>query len=675
MKRHLFQSISALFLLATLSMASCNKEDIPGEDPEVQQPVANEITFTATLAPKGEDPQSKAISTGTDANDKEILNVTWAVDEKIALYYQTSSGYAKATAKVTEVNDGVATIEATLDANTIDGGTVNFVYPSTLANDTGNDIDESKLMTQYGKIDGIANSISKKFDAATGDGKIVLSGGTTLPTTATVTNEKGTGTVSLQNRVCICKFHLTVYTIGVNGTLATLFSGTNDDLTINDGNGHTYTIKSTKEWPGGVMLSGATGNPGYATGDDIYVAMLPIENKPLTFSLTYNDNSVTKNLTLTTKPGTLAAGKFYRNVPVTMQFLNMDITGDITTTLTVPEGMTVTVSAANINTTSAPAIVLGEGSRLILIRTNTIRATLADAIQCNGNATIEFKSTTNTITAVASANNGIQIADGKSLNITGSGSTTFTGGICVGSGATLKMNGEAVSPDICIPNGATLNCTGVTYGSTITIANGSTLRLWEMTLNVTSGPGIQCDGNATIILDGANTVTTSAKDYPAIQAGGSGTTLTIQGDGSVTATGGNWGAGIGSKWQQTCGDIEIKSGTITANGGNWGAGIGSSSSFGTGSNQTTCGNITISGGTVTAIGGNEAAGIGSGVSAICGNITITNGVNKVTAIKGSDAPYSIGKGYHDDSTCGTITIGGTVRNQEDFTGSTFIYQP
>ena len=41
----------------------------------------------------------------------------------------------------------------------------------------------------------------------------------------------------------------------------------------------------------------------------------------------------------------------------------------------------------------------------------------------------------------------------------------------------------------------------------------------------------------------------------------------------------------------------------------------------------------------------------------CGTITITNGVTRVTATKGENAPNSIGAGK--DGTCGTVTIGGT----------------
>ena len=658
MKRLLFRSLFVLCLIAAFSLASCNRmEENPDNAQEIQQPAG--IAFTATLAPKGENPQTKAISSGIDDNGKEILNVAWAVDEKIVLYYQISGGYAKATAKVTDVNDGVATISASLDATTIDGGTVQFVYPASLANDKGDDIDESKLMTQYGKLDGIANSISKRFDAATGEGKIKLSGGTSLPTTATVTDKTGTGSVSLQNRVCICKFHLTVYTVGVNGTLVSL-KEMNDDLTIRDGNGHTYTIKSTKEWPDGLAPAGA-GNPGYGTGDDIYVAMLPITEKPLILSATYKD----KTHTLTTQPGTLAAGKFYRNVPVTMQLENLEITGDITQTLTVPDGMTVTVNDANFDVTRAPAIVLGEGSKLILQGTNTISATYADAIECNGNATIDFQSTTNTVTAVTGSNKGIQIADGKSLNITGTGSAAVSGSIDLQSSALLKFNGQVASHDIYIPDVTTLSAGGITVGSTITIADGATFTLSWTTLNVTSGPGIQCSGNATLILDGTNYITTTAETFPAILPGGSGTTLSIRGSGSVTATGGQYAAGIGSgsytsdiTTEYTCGNIIIESGTITANGRYGGAGIGSG-------NYGICGNITISGGTVTAHGGSVGAGIGSGSCGKFASINITDGISSIRATTSSFYAEPIGKGA-DDNGSGSVTVDGVA----NWSGST-----
>ena len=677
MKKQLITIALALLTAGALS-TSCSSDFNIFDT--TQQPAGNTITLTATLAPKGgasrdqsgtrsgfgevqpafgeakgdDGGTTRAITPGTDANSKEILNVAWEVDEKIALYYQTASGYAKATATVLSVDPttGAATISAPLDANTTDGGTVKFVYPAYLANETGDDINVSKLTTQYGLLTEHAYSISKRYDAATGEGKIHLNGDVILPTTATVTNTAGTGNVSLQNRVCICKFHLSVYTIGQYGTLTTIDGPMNDDLTINDGNGHTYTIKSQKNWPGGLAPAGGGDHPGFQTGDDIYVAMLPIENKSLTLSATAEIESVTKTHTLTTAAGTLVAGKFYRNVPVALQLENLEITGNITHTLTVPDGMTVIVNGANFDITDAPAIVLGDKSKLILKGTNTIRATYADAIQCNGNATIEFQSTTNTITAAANAYKAIRIADGKSLNIIGTGSAALTRGIGIGNSAMLKFNGTAASHDIYIPDDATVSNSGVRISSTVTIGSGKTFTLSWTTINVASGPGIQCSGNATIILDGTNNVTTAADSYPAIQAGGSGTTLTIQGSGSVTATGGLNAAGIGSGYQGTCGNITISGGSVMATGGLYAAGIGSGY-------QGTCGNIIITGGTIEAVGVIGGAGIGSGGSGKFESINITDGITKVEAIRQTYSAEPIGKGSSDGGS-GTVTIDGTT---------------
>ena len=105
--------------------------------------------------------------------------------------------------------------------------------------------------------------------------------------------------------------------------------------------------------------------------------------------------------------------------------------------------------------------------------------------------------------------------------------------------------------------------------------------------------------------------------------GPSGTTLTIRGNGTLTAASNGYGTGIGSAYYGSyCGDITILGGNITANGGSGSAGIGSANNSG------------------------------------CGNITITDGVTRVKATKGDEAPNSIGAGKN--GTCGTVTIGGTV---------------
>ena len=206
--------------------------------------------------------------------------------------------------------------------------------------------------------------------------------------------------------------------------------------------------------------------------------------------------------------------------------------------------------------------------------------------------------------------------------------------------------------------------------STQNIPDGKTVVLSDVTI---SSGQIACSGDATIILMGDNTVS-AASGKAAIKIGGSGTTLTITGSGSLTATGGSNGAGIGTdkvdNGTLSGGNIVINGGTVNATGGSNGAGIGTGRAY----NATnTCGDITINGGMVTATGGNNGgAGIGTGASMKtsgtasneCGAITIGTGVTRVTANKssGNSSPNSIGKGRANGGTqtCGTITIGGTI---------------
>ena len=235
-----------------------------------------------------------------------------------------------------------------------------------------------------------------------------------------------------------------------------------------------------------------------------------------------------------------------------------------------------------------------------------------------------------------------------------------------------------------VPDGTTLKGT-LSEKYKIVIPDGATVTLAGVTINGVndadySWAGITCLGDANIILaDGSdNKVKGFYNTYPGIQAGPANTTLTIQGgtagSGKLTASSNDNSAGIGAGWYPlSCGDIDILGGDITATGGKFSAGIG-------GGPSSVCGTITISGGTVTATGGEGGAGIGSGLNGTSGNITITDGVTLVTATKGSDAPYSIGEGAYTDgrqSTCGTVTIGGTVYWQNDAAvddGATYLAQ-
>ena len=250
----------------------------------------------------------------------------------------------------------------------------------------------------------------------------------------------------------------------------------------------------------------------------------------------------------------------------------------------------------------------------------------------------------------------------------------------------ISLSGRTYEDEeLVIPDGYIVTGSATAFSCKVAVADGATVTLRDVendngSLDPNSAcPGIRCIGNATIILEGNNTVKGSGM-YAGIYVP-EGKTLTIRGTGSLTVTGGSGGgAGIGGNatGDANCGSIVISGGTITATGGSGGAGLGLGySSEGEGN----CGDITISGGTVTATGSGNAPGIG-GPEAYFQNITITDGVTKVTVNKGSYSTYSIG--IEDDYSwedCGPITIGGTVYFDEgsftnnDLMTSPFVYQP
>ena len=160
---------------------------------------------------------------------------------------------------------------------------------------------------------------------------------------------------------------------------------------------------------------------------------------------------------------------------------------------------------------------------------------------------------------------------------------------------------------------------------TVTIADGANVTLNNATIN----SGVICAGSATITLVGTNSVNNSNSTGSAgIQIGGSGTTLTIKGDGSLSATGGSNAAGIGlgRTWYDnaTAGSVVIESGTITASGDN-GIGIGT-----VGNSKTAhMDGIIIKGGTVSARLGNGY--IYNGSSVTIGAIKIYDTIDKVDA--------------------------------------------
>ena len=193
---------------------------------------------------------------------------------------------------------------------------------------------------------------------------------------------------------------------------------------------------------------------------------------------------------------------------------------------------------------------------------------------------------------------------------------------------------------------------------------------------------VQGNGNVEIELDGNNELKSGVQRAGLEKNTSTSTgTLTLKDDnneaGSLTATGGDWGAGIGNGGYYGNSDnrsgenITITGGTVNATGGWGGAGIGGGY-YGSGKN------ITIKGGTVTATGGEEGAGIGGGYYYGGGyygngyygngeNIKITDGTVNATGgwggagIGGGDGGYGgYGNGKNITITDGTVTATGGI---------------
>jgi len=171
---------------------------------------------------------------------------------------------------------------------------------------------------------------------------------------------------------------------------------------------------------------------------------------------------------------------------------------------------------------------------------------------------------------------------------------------------------------------------------------------------------VQGNGNVEIELDGKNELKSGAHRGGLEKNTSTSTgTLTLKDDnneaGSLTATGGDWGAGIGNGGYYGNGgnrsgeNITITGGSVTATGGDYAAGIGGGY-YGSGKN------ITIKGGTVTATGGDEGAGIGGGYYGNGENIKITDGTVNAD---GGDNGAGIGGGATGSGS--NVTVSGAAQ--------------
>jgi hypothetical protein len=472
MKKHSYSIMAAALLTAgALLTTACSNEDDAAIENATPSVGSETIQFTATLAPKGDDgTTTRAITTGKDANNKEILNVAWTAGEEIAVYYQKSDDtYGTATATVGTPNgDGSAPITATL-SDAKNGGTVKFVYPATLHNGTG-DIDESILLNQHGNLTG-ANGISTLYDAATGSSTISTAAGTA------VVSDK----VTLTNRVCIGKFHFDIVD-GAYGP-ARNFS----PIIIRDDNGHTYTITSDRD-------DGMGGSRGFNRDDDVYIALLPVSGKTFTFYTKYSNHYL-----YTASGTTLTAGKFYRNLSINMakddsgqcdkykDLRDGNITasdGDIiyqrvntsatSNTITIPDGATVTLAGVNISATASAGITCSGSANIILEGTNSVTtsANTYPAIHAGGSTTTLTISGSGSLTATG-GDYGAGIGGGDCSNIgnitINGGTITANGGYCaaaIGTGRATSNQNNGTCKTITI-NAGTITANGGQGGAGI----------------------------------------------------------------------------------------------------------------------------------------------------------------------------------------------------------------
>ena len=145
----------------------------------------------------------------------------------------------------------------------------------------------------------------------------------------------------------------------------------------------------------------------------------------------------------------------------------------------------------------------------------------------------------------------------------------------------------------------------------ISIAHGATVTLRDVTINPNgydsdSSPyaGLTCLGDATIVLEGTNNITSFNSYFPAISSA-AGCELTIEGAGNLYASGGDYAAAIGGGYGKNCGSIVIK------------------------------------GGDIDAYGGVDSNVIGSGKSGYCESVSVASGISRLVLNKGESGLWGI----------------------------------
>ena len=248
------KNVQNMIRMAALAMVGAAITACSSIDEEQTAATGKTVVLKGQLAPKGGDNTTRSFGW-----DGEKGYAQWEGNEEVAVYYQTSTGYATATAKLTD-DDG------SFEAELVDAvsGEVKFVYPAALHDGEGN-YQTTGIALQDGTIEGLS-----LWDIATGQATMTVNG-----SEATLG-----GDLTLDPQVGVFRFTLK----DEDG-----FDVSPDKLEIQIGEQLAYTITPTE------------------AGNVLYAAMLPVQNANFTFTATKGDVVYTKS----SNGVTIAKGKFY----------------------------------------------------------------------------------------------------------------------------------------------------------------------------------------------------------------------------------------------------------------------------------------------------------------------------------------------------------------------------
>lgn len=609
-----YLSMAALALVGVMTTGCSSENDLTAESQETKL-----VTLTTTINLDG-----GAQTRSLDAAGHK----TFANGDQISVIYKNTSGQTKPAGVQLAASDisadgKTATISVTMN-DPAENSQLRLIYPAIMTKTpiaTDATIDDANTIDYYylqHSQNGYLGTLGDGFDLAVFDGTM---NGDQLP-----------ASITLENKLAICAFTLK----DDKGTPET----TDDEditshitnLTVNDGT-DTYTI-------------------GRSVGvGPLYVAMKPV-TAALTFTATDEDG---QHYTKTLSSKSFAANNIY---PIGMKMVK-----SYKTYSTLPVGTLLKLGdqidlSTNVHINSVQWVETSKAP-FTLVRANVVGETVTEAVDGTHYVLKDkdggFHLQENNF-LVSEASDGLFVASYNQPN---------NSYVCCTHVNLAAITINNLPTDDSYPNKKyyTAHTYDFLYGTLngdvkLILPSGAAVWLGGMTHHAGEYvSGIECQGTATInLVEGTTNDLTLGNEYAYngidIKPG----TLTIDGTGTLLASGGGNYAGIGGYGSYA--HIVIYGGNITATGGYNAAGIGSDHDSG-------FGNITINGGNVTTTGGENAAGIGCGFcgggNSSCGEITFNGGTVVVNA--GANFGWGVGlqMGSMDNYSCGDIKfVGGNV---------------